>query len=392
MIRCDLVPCPTFNQGFQLAWNVQAVEKPMHFAFTILLVIVGVSKADTLPYGSWMLAGPVVLFLYYAVAWWNIGPEPKPGPLVTRYEPPAGLSAAAVRYVARGVTNGRSLAAVISQLAARGCIRVEPVAGKYRLSRLMCGKDAVDSLAPEEHRVLATFFKDAPVIELSPSMDQRNSAQNGLYISQIHEKLTRQYHGKYFTSHFGIVALGIFATFLMALPSAAFAPKGHLFDAAFFTMWILFAGLILGMILEISFIPALQNALRSGVGLLRFVPGIAVFAVFVTAIIFMMLKLASQSAPALPTMLAAFLAVNLVWPPLLKRRSPLGRQVADEIAGFHQFLEKVERDPLAYLDPHGPSPRDLNRFLPYAIALEVKEAWGDHLAETFLPLTVMVDD
>jgi hypothetical protein len=28
-------------------------------------------------------------------------------------------------------------------------------------------------------------------------------------------------------------------------------------------------------------------------------------------------------------------------------------------------------------------------YLPYAIALEIKEAWGDHLAQTFLATTAM---
>jgi hypothetical protein len=44
------------------------------------------------------------------------------------------------------------------------------------------------------------------------------------------------------------------------------------------------------------------------------------------------------------------------------------------------------------LDPPNDTPSDLDRFLPYAIALEVKEGWGDRLAQSFLASTVVAED
>ena len=46
---------------------------------------------------GWVLAAPGLLFLYYLIAWFWIGPEPKPGAFIARYEPPEGLSPAAAR-------------------------------------------------------------------------------------------------------------------------------------------------------------------------------------------------------------------------------------------------------------------------------------------------------
>ena len=365
----------------------------MHLASILLFAQIDVPQLGALPRGSWVFAGPAVLFLFYLIAWWRIGPEPEAGPLVARYEPPEGLSAAAVRYIAYGTTDGRSFAAVIAQLAACGCVRVEPIDGKYKLSRLMCGRSAVAALAPEERRVLGLLFEDGPVTELSPSMEERNVAQNGRYIFHIHEELAKQFRGKYFTRHSGIIALGILATFAAALPMAAVAST-HLdaWGTVFFTGWILFCGLILGLLVEVSLIPAWKNVLRTGVGGWKLLPGTAAMAVFVGIIGFMMTKLVSEQSPYLAVAIAAFLFVNLGWAPLLKRRSPAGRQMADEIAGFRQFLEKVEHDPLNRLDPDEQLPRKLDRYLPFAIALEVKAAWGDHLTQTFFASTVMVED
>jgi hypothetical protein len=79
--------------------------------------------------------------------------------------------------------------------------------------------------------------------------------------------------------------------------------------------------------------------------------------------------------------LLALVAINIVAFPALRRITPLGREVLAQIEGFRQFLEKVEQDRMrrvgASEDPAGSS----MEFLPYAIALEVREPWGDHLAE-----------
>ena len=39
------------------------------------------------------------------------------------------------------------------------------------------------------------------------------------------------------------------------------------------------------------------------------------------------------------------------------------------------------------LNAPGEAPKAATEFLPYAIALEVREAWGDHLAEAFFATT-----
>ncbi len=191
--------------------------------FISALRLMNSPRAGTFPRDAWMLAAPGLLFLYYSIAWFRIGPEPKPGAMIARYEPPDGISPAAARFIATGVTDGRSFAAVIAQLAVHGCLRVESANGKYRLSRLMSDRAAESALAAEEKRTLALLFEDGPTIELSPGLDQRNTAQNGRYVFHIHEELTKELRGKYFTRHSGVIALGVLATFSMAVPIAAIA-------------------------------------------------------------------------------------------------------------------------------------------------------------------------
>ena len=335
-----------------------------------------------------LLAAPALLFVFYLIAWLRIGPEPKPGTVVTRYEPPDGLSAAAVRYAVTTGSDGRSFAAVIAALATRGCLRVEPNDGKYKLSRLMSDRAMEAKLAPEEKRVLTMLFEDGPEIVLTPSLEQRNTAQNTRYVAGIQQELGTRLDGLYFTRHAGVIALGVVATALAALWLAATAEGRDTSGAVFLTMWVLFAGLMIGLLFELAFLPACKTALRSG-GWLKLLPGAAAVSVFVAVIVYMLRELAAGVSPAFAIMVAAMLVVNLAWGPQLKRRTLQGRQILDQIAGFRLFLEKVEQDRLDKLNSAGEPPEMLDEHLPYAIALEVREAWGDHLAQTFLATTVM---
>lgn len=336
-----------------------------------------------------VLVAPALLFLYYLIAWFWIGPDQKPGVVMARYEPPEGISPAAARYIASGITDGRSFAAVIAQLAVHGCLRVAAENGKYKLSRQMSDPAAEASLAPEEKFVLALLFEDGPEIVLTGAMDEGNAARNGRYVFHIHDELADRLGKKYFTRHLGIIALGGLITFVSALALAVTARGRDTSAAVFTTLWVLFMGLMMGMMIEFSFADAWKNAVRAGTGWIKLLPGTVAFSIFAVVIVYLLKTVAAGVSLSFSLMLVAFLLINLGWGPRLKRKSPLGRQVSDQIAGFRQFLEKVDQDKLDRLNPAGSTQQDLDRFLPYAIALEVKEAWGDHLSQTFLDSTVI---
>ena len=112
---------PTQSLSVVVSWPSGIVKKPSF----------GIWNRD-----KWYLAAPLALCLYYFLAWLAIGRSPKPGTIVVRYEPPAGISPAAARYLITTGSDGRTLAAVIAALAARDCLSVEPHDGMYKLTRL----------------------------------------------------------------------------------------------------------------------------------------------------------------------------------------------------------------------------------------------------------------
>jgi hypothetical protein len=80
-------------------------------------------------------------------------------------------------------------------------------------------------------------------------------------------------------------------------------------------------------------------------------------------------------------------AINVVGGSLLRCPTDRGRKVLDEIEGYRQFLLRVEQDRIDRLTDPAESSR-LDAHMPYAIALDIKEAWGDHVCGLFLSSTV----
>jgi Predicted membrane protein (DUF2207) len=116
---------------------------------------------------------------------------------------------------------------------------------------------------------------------------------------------------------------------------------------------------------------------------LKLVPGGAALTGFAAVIAFLLKQLAHETSPAFATTVIGFLAINLGWAPFLRRTTREGRRVLDEIAGFRLFLQKVEEDRLDRLNPPEEVRQAREEFLAYAIALELRESWGDHLVQTF---------
>ncbi len=77
--------------------------------------------------------------------------------------------------------------------------------------------------------------------------------------------------------------------------------------------------------------------------------------------------------------LAAMAVVLVVFANLIKAPTRDGRRLMDEIAGLKRYLEVADRDELASLSgPDAPPTLDARRYerlLPYAVALEVEDAW-----------------
>jgi uncharacterized membrane protein YgcG len=72
---------------------------------------------------------------------------------------------------------------------------------------------------------------------------------------------------------------------------------------------------------------------------------------------------------------------NAVFFHLLKAPTLKGRQVMDQIEGFKMYLSVAEKERLEILHPPEKTPELFEKYLPYALALDVENEWSEQFAE-----------
>jgi hypothetical protein len=328
-----------------------------------------------------LLIAPTLLLLYYVVVWLSLGREPKGGAIAIQYQAPQGLSPAAMRYIRTTGSDGRTLAATIAQLGARGCIGIEPQNGKYKLTRLSGAdpKNLHPPLAAEEANLLGVLFEDGPTLVLDP----KNGPQVNRYLYHVYQELQKGAANLYFTRNARFLVIGTFAAWLtaMGMGLTTHGRNGDRFTLLFLTWWFFFCFFFLGLIAVMTLLPAWSRMMRGLGGTKEVLIGAAVVAAFGGGGVAVLWQLKAGASLAYALSLAALVGINIAAMPALKRETPAGRQAREQIEGFRMFLEKVEQDPLRRLNPSEQLAAGSMEFVPYAIALEVREPWGDHLAE-----------
>ena len=87
-----------------------------------------------------------------------------------------------------------------------------------------------------------------------------------------------------------------------------------------------------------------------------------------------MFMLDAPTAVAAPVIIL-MVAVALFFGKVLPAYSVDGRKLEDAIVGLRQYLSIAEKDDLARLKAPPQTPEEFTKFLPYAVALDVEEAW-----------------
>jgi hypothetical protein len=229
------------------------------------------------------------------------------------------------------------------------------------------------------------LFEDGPTVVL----DTKNGGPLNRYLLQINVEMQKRLSNVYFTRNARWLALGTFASFLTAIAMAltAHGRNGDLMTLLFLTWWFFFCFFFLGLIVVMTLLPAWSRIMRGLGGAKEVLIGSAVVAVFGAGGGFVLWQLKSSASLAYALSLLALVFINLAAFPALKRLTPQGRQTLEQIEGFRLFLQKVEQDRMQRLTVADPRSAASSEFMPYAIALEVREPWGDHLAEACVVTT-----
>lgn len=197
-------------------------------------------------------------------------------------------------------------------------------------------------------------------------------------MEKLQQSLEEQLGGKFVTRHRAWVITGL----AISGVAAAWLSAASLFGKSSGDNWMICAYIGLSVALYGVFgyqmwdsnLLAIRLALR-GMYHRRTLPLLLAFVMVYPAL----WLLIWHTAPAFGGFTEAMILMNTFLPSCLRNYTAEGRRVRDDIEGFRHFLAGTEQDHLQRMNPAGKPARMDLEFIPYAIALDLREAWGDEL-------------
>jgi len=325
----------------------------------------------------------VTVCAYYAFAWLLFGRDPKSGVLIPSYEPPRGLSPAMLRYVWKERFDDRTFWAGVMSLVAKGLGTIHAENGVTHL-RPTEAANRKQSLPDEEEILLGRLLRGRPKRGIVISMLDPRTA---LAASDMAVSLHRRAVGRWFEENRAFVGIGIglsiAAIFAVAQPRrmdqwgvivfaiAMMAP------AAFYLCFLVRRTRDVWRSLREQ---VDRTVIGRAAGLLAFMISCS------AAIVLGAVVLGGNFGWPLLAITAFLTILNVFQLQWMKAPTLEGEKLITEIEGFRLFLKTVDQLPMQRSDAPGDKAGLYEKYLPYALALEVEQAWGDRflaLASTF---------
>jgi hypothetical protein len=227
----------------------------------------------------------------------------------------------------------------------------------------------------------ADKMSSGAAVGLSPSPESQVviNPQEGAVIKEHIDALQDTFHknlqGIYFRQNFRYAGIGAVATLAWALYTAATLEAS---SSMFITFWLFMFTSIASMVIGgIWTSKPTHPSMRQRVT--RFIVPVLFFGLPGAVIYFGALP---QSHGFVLALLLSVM-LNSIFFTIMRAPTARGLVMLQQLAGFSEFLLRVEQDPLDRVNTPEQRAELMNRFLPYAIALNVREGWGDKMASDF---------
>ncbi len=315
------------------------------------------------------LLGFLVLLGYYLYTWNAVGRDPEKGAVIPRFRPPRNLSPAAMRVVMNMGFDNKAFAAAIVNMAVKGFLYISEektvLSKKFRLTRTKKSKEEAKLSRGEAALASTLFSRIVSEVELGRSsqsaLQKAREALRGL-LTLEHEKIHFLKNRKY-------IFIGAAVTLLTLGAMGLFAPDRE--TALFMSVWLSFWTIGVAFLVS-SIVAAFRGGGRGSAVFL------SLFALpFIIAQIVGLVVYAMATSPAAAMAMLAMIGMNGLFYVLMKAPTFEGRRLMDEIEGFKLYLGVAEKNRLDLLHEPKVTPEVFERYLPYAMALNVENRWAE---------------
>ncbi|HKM47175.1 MAG TPA: hypothetical protein VJX69_06285 [Terriglobales bacterium] len=332
---------------------------------------------------------PIALLVYYVILWRLVARPPTGGAIVPQYSPPGDMTPAEMRYLRVGVSDNKSVAAVIAHMAARRLISVTPSGSEYVITRLV--DELPGELPEEESDAFRAMFAMSDATDQSVRSAVRwpygNIAmQNAFRLrpdqgeklltiqAAISAALGRRLGDAYFKRNleYSVPAVALSSALAVGSAVSFHHADNIVLMTLLFVVWATGIGVL-------NIAPVIRGAFEGRMSAANLIAMAVSLLFFLCILGFLAAHIAHISEPVFALSLLVTSLLNCTFPFLLQAPTKLGRERMDQVEGFREFLSSVELDSIDRMNnPHWTPTLKIDH-LAYAIALDLKQAWGDYL-------------
>ncbi|NRF41080.1 DUF2207 domain-containing protein [Pedobacter foliorum] len=308
------------------------------------------------------------LGIYYYISWSRYGRDPEEPVIIPTFNVPNNWSPALLRYFYIKKIDDKSFAISIINMAVKKVIKISKGEGlKKEDYAVEKSTGLTNVLSKEEDAIYVRFFNKRNRIYINKSNGSTINAAKNAHQDRLKPQLNLK---DFFISHkkhlikSTLITLAVFVIFMVFVETGT--PLMMLFLSPFIVIggFCFFAGFkMIGESVPVGIFLIIWGAGFGGVPL------------------YMLLSNLNK----LPIISLVFIVASTImyalYVYLIRAPTAAGTDVISKIKGFKMYLETAEEHRLNMLNPPEHSPELFEKFLPYALALDVENAWGAKFEE-----------
>ncbi|MCH2212905.1 MAG: DUF2207 domain-containing protein [Fuerstiella sp.] len=327
-----------------------------------------------------MLGGLLVVFVYYICAWVAVGRDPPGNTIVPLFQPPLDLPPACMRFLHRCGYDRKCFTAALLNMAVKKWLTIDEEDGEYTLRRNTDSQKG--KLSPGEQKIARTLLNSSSI-----KLEQKNHSRIGKAIEKLGERLSSEFEGKLFFRNRWWLLPGWLLSALAVMAGAVCSGWQALgivgFLGVWLSIWTCGCGALAGMVVATwRSALALRRNTQKRLGSFGGALFLTVFAIpFFIGETFGLVILVRATTIWMMPMLVGLVALNWTFWHLIRQPTVEGRRIMDQIEGFRMYLGTAEQEYLQRMHPPEQTPELFEKYLPYALALDVENKWAERFSE-----------
>ncbi|MCK9573428.1 MAG: DUF2207 domain-containing protein [Candidatus Omnitrophica bacterium] len=329
--------------------------------------------------GIAVLISLLILVGYYLFVWARVGKDPAKGTIIPLYEPPKGFSAAALRCIMKMDCDNKAFTSAIIEMAVKGGITISEEGGKYTLERT----DTDDKvLSSQELSLSRILFSSGGSVELKNT----NHTIVKKAMKYLQGSLLKSYEAIYFLTNKKYFVIGALLSLILMFMSAILQnvqsnQPEKIFIILFMCVWL--SIWTVGVIALLYSVISAWRSIIQGLGKFAEAIFLTLFSIpFVGGEILGLGVLFYATSFFVFTAILATIFINILFYRLLRAPTFQGRKIMDKIEGFKMYLSVAEKNRLNVLNPPEVTPQIFEKYLPYALALDVEQEWAQKFSKS----------